>query len=339
MPRLTEAQKQAQKQRDDKELEMSLERLHIPNVTFGSEVVKVRGKGQSVKSIMAIPRGGLVLAETALFSVDNVGDPLTDPNKWSIWIHANRNTQFQDLASKDNPPSDESRFETNNFEIRVNSRGGHTYSIFFKASRFNHSCIPNAYFAWNPDLDGGKGQLTIYAIQDIPFDEEILINYRKGDCYKRKDERQAELNNHYGFVCGCPACLRHPGYEFGARSDARRVRMRTLEASIISSTNLNTPRARGAKRENINELIHNLKQEGIIYPQLADALEELGKIAHKELSVARDQRDKSAAAYESYCYNSALQIARDKLDLDVCCTGFRSPIVLKALEFIRSLDR
>ena len=339
MPRLTVAQKPAQTQRDDKELEMSLERLHIPNVTFGSEPVPVRGKGQGVVSTMDIPRGGLVLAETALFSVNNVGEPLTDRNKWSIWRHADLNPQFQDLASKDDLPSDESRFETNNFEISVTSRNGHTYGIFFKASRFNHSCIPNAHFAWNPDLDGGKGQLTIYAIQDIPFDEEILINYRKGDCYKRKDERQAKLNDYYGFVCDCPTCLRHPGHEYGARSDGRRVRMRTLEASIIRSTNLNTPRARGAKRENINELIHNLKQEGIIYPQLADALEELGKIAHKELSLAREQRGKSAAAYESYCHDSELQIARDKLDVDICCTGFRSPVALKALQFIRSLDR
>ena len=114
--------------------------------------------------------------------------------------------------------------------------------------------------------------------------------------------------------------------------------MRTLEARIASSTNLNTPRARGAKREKINKLIHNLKQEGIIYPQLADALGKLEEITHKELSLARDQPNKSAAAYESFCYNSALQIARDKLDLDVCCTGFRSPAVMESLEFIRGLD-
>lgn len=262
MPPLTEAQNQAQKQRDDKELEMSLERLHIPNVTFGCKVMQVRGKGQGVRSTMHIPRGGLVLAETALFSVDNVRDPLTDHNKSSIWRRANENPQFRDLASKDNPPSDESRFQTNNFEISVTSRNGLTYGIFFKASRFNHSCIPNAYFAWNPDLEGGKGQLTIYAIQDIPAYDEILINYRTGDCYKRKDARQAELNNHYGFVCGCPACLRRPGHEFGAGSDARRVRMRTLEASIIRSTNLNTTRARGAKRETSMSLFITSSKKG-----------------------------------------------------------------------------
>ena len=336
MPRLTEAQKQAQKRRDDKELKMSLERLHIPNVTFGSEVMPVRGKGQGVRSTMDIPRGGLVLAETALFSVDNVGEHLTGSNKWSIGRHADLNPQFRYLTSKDNPPSDESRFETNSFEISVTSRNGQTCGIFLKASRFNHSCIPNAYFSWNPVLDGGK--LTIYAIQDIPFDEEILVNYLTKDCYKPKDARQAGLSDRYGFVCDCPACLRGPGHEFGAGSDARRVRMQILEASITNSTNLNTPIQRGAKRQKIIELIHNLKQEGIIYPQLADALQELGDIAHKELSLARDQHGKSAAAYESYCHDSALQIAREKLDLDICCTGFRSPVVMEALKFIRSLD-
>ena len=177
MPRLTEAQKQ----RDIKELEMSLQRLHIPNITLGYKVEPVRGKGQGVIAAMHIPRGVLVLAETALFSVDNVGDPLTDLNKGSIWRHANRNPQFRNLASKDNPPSDESRFETNNFAI---SEARRTYGIFFEASRFNHSCIPNAYFAWNPHLNDGKGQLTIYAIQDIPMFDEILINYHNRDCYK-----------------------------------------------------------------------------------------------------------------------------------------------------------
>ena len=285
---------------------------------------------------MDIPRGGLVLAETALFSVDNIGEPLTDPNIWSIWRHADLNPQFRHLASKDNPPTDESRFDTNSFGMSVNSRNGQTCGIFLKASWFNHSCIPNAYFSWSPVLDGGK--LTIYSIQDIPFNEEILVNYRNGDCYKPKDARQAELSDRYGFVCDCPACLRGPGHEFGAGSDARQVRMQILEASIINSRNLNTPIQRGAKRQKIIELIHNLEQEGIIYPQLADALQELGNIAHKDLSLARDQHGKSAAAYESYCHDSALQIAREKPDLDICCTGFRSPVVMEALKFIGSLD-
>ena len=46
----------------------------------------------------------------------------------------------------------------------------------------------------------------------------------------------------------------------------------------------------------------------------------------------------SVTAYISDCHNSALQIAREKLDLDVRCNGSKSPVVMEALEFIRNLD-
>ena len=335
MPRLTEAQKQ----RNKKELEMSLGRLHIPNVTHEFTVTQIPGKGQGVIATMDIPRGTLLVAETALFFVDNVGDHLSGPNKRTIEREAKDNSRFRDLFCTADPPSDESRFETNNFEVGDKKEGKSRCGIFVEASRFNHSCVPNAYCAWNPELNNRQGQLTIYAIQDIYAGEEILINYHTEDSYDLRDTRQAGLHDDYGFICNCPACLRQPGYQFGAMSDGRRGRMRDLQREIHGSTHLRTPEEREAKRGNINKLIDTLRQEGIIYPQLAGALDELGKLAYHELRLARNRRDVSAAAYESYCYNSALQIARDKLDLDVCCTGFRSPVVMAALEFIRSLDR
>ena len=332
MSQLTEAEKH-----DQMELNMSLQRLHIPNVTFRSIVRRTPGKGRGVFATMAIPRGAFLMAEEVLFSVDDVQEPLSRYNKVTIKRGASEFPQFQDLVCTANPPSDESRFETNNFEMGIDRNGGKTYGIFFQASRFNHSCIPNAYFAWNPELDNGQGRLTIYAIQDIHASEEILINYRTKDCYKLKDARQAELNNHYGFVCDCPACRRQPGQQFGAKSDERRRRMQTLQAKIDRNWDLDTPSGREAKREIINKLIENLKQEGFIYPQLADALDELGKLA-KELSVARAPNAMCAAAYATDCRNSALQIAREKLDLDVRCTGFNSPVFMEALKFIRDLD-
>ncbi len=63
------------------------------------------------------------------------------------------------------------------------------------------------------------------------------------------------------------------------------------------------------------------------------------RLTRAELSLARAQSSMSAAAYVSDCYMSALQIAREKLDLDIRCTGFGSPVIIEALEFIRSLDQ
>ena len=333
MSQLTEAEK-----RDEMELNMSLERLRIPNVTFGFIVRQILGKGRGVFATMAIPRGACLVAEEVLFSVDDVQEPLSRYNRVTIKRGASDFPHFQTLVSKADPPSDESRFETNNFQMGKDRRGGQTCGIFFQASRFNHSCVPNAYFAWNPELNNGQGQLTVYAIQDIYPSQEILINYRTEDCYKLKDARQAELNNHYGFICDCPACLRQPGHQFGAKSDERRGRMQTLQTKIERNWDLDTPSKRVAMRENINKLIDNLKQEGLIYPQLADALGELGNLAKKELSVARAPGAMSAATYATDCHKSALHIAREKLDLDVRCNGSKSPVVVEALKFIRNLD-
>ena len=333
MSQLSEAEK-----RDEMELNMSLERLRIPNVTFGSIVRQIPGKGRGVFATMAIPRGACLMAEEVLFSVDDVQEPLSRYNRVTIKRGASDFPQFQTLVSKADPPSDESRFETNNFQMGKDRRGGQTCGIFFQASRFNHSCVPNAYFAWNPELNNGQGQLTIYAIQDIYPYEEILVNYRTEDCYKLKDARQIELDNHYGFICNCPACQRQSGQQFGAKSDERRGRMQTLQTKIDHNWNLDTPSKRVAMRENINKLIDNLKQEGLIYPQLADALGELGNLAKKELSVARAPGAMSAATYATDCHKSALRIAREKLDLDVRCNGSKSPVVMEALEFIRNLD-
>ncbi len=334
MSQLTEAEEE----RNKMELYMSLQRLRIPNVPFNFTVTPIQGKGLGVVATTDIPRGTLLIAETALFFVNDVREPLSAANKRSIRMHAKANAQFQELVCKADPPSAESRFETNSFEMGEDRKGRHTWGIFLRASRFNHSCVPNAYFAWNPELSNGQGQLTIYAIQDISASDEILINYRTEDCYKLKDARQAALYDTYGFICDCPACRGPPGHQFGAKSDERRGRMQTLQAEIDRNWDLDTPSEREAKREIINKLIDNLKQEGLIYPQLADALDELGKLAKKELSVARAPNAMSAAAYATDCRDSALQIAWHKLDLDVRCTGFNSPVVMEALKFIWDLD-
>lgn len=294
MSQLTEAEVQ----RDHLELQKSLERLCIPNIPIWFKREQIAGKGLGFVATTEIPRGTPLMAETALFFVEDVSTPrLSSANKRSIRGYAKDFPQFQELVCNAVPPSDYSRSETNNFQMGQNRNGRYTWGIFLEASRFNHSCVPNAYFAWNPTLNNGQGQLTIYAIQDIYAGNEILINYRPKDCFKLRDARHAKLNKIYGFICDCPAC--QPGHQFGAMSDGRRGRMQDLQTEIDGSTDSSTPGEREAKRENINKLIGNLKQEGIVYPQLADALDELGELANEELRVGRTQINMSAAAYVS----------------------------------------
>ena len=316
---------------------MSLERLHIPNVASNFTIKQIPGKGRGIFAALAIPRGACLMAEAPLFYIDNVQEPLSRYNKRTLNRAISDHPQFRELFSTVKPPTDESRFDTNSFEMGE-FNGGKRCGIFFQASRFNHSCVPNAYFTWNPMLNNGQGLLTIYAIHDIDPDNEILVNYHIDDCYELKDARQAKLFDKYRFVCDCAACKRQPGHEFGAMSDERRERMQTLKTQMSSRNwNLNMPRGRGAKRQIIHKLIDNIRQEGLVCPVLAEALDELGWLAKDELGFAKAADSMSAAAYVRDCREIAFQIARAKLDLDVCCNGPISPVVMDALVFIRDL--
>lgn len=96
-------------------------------------------------------------------------------------------------------------------------------AIFTTAARFNHSCISNAFFSWSTT----KHEERIYASRAISPDEEITLSYC--DPFYEHSQRKWELQ-HYGFVCGCPACIDLDVAEsFGAKSRGRRFRLAELE--------------------------------------------------------------------------------------------------------------
>lgn len=72
-------------------------------------------------------------------------------------------------------------------------------AVFPNAARFNHSCVPNACFAWNEAI----GRETVHVMRDVGVGEEVVISYVDAEHGKRL--RAWELR-HYGFVCGCAAC-------------------------------------------------------------------------------------------------------------------------------------
>ena len=93
----------------------------------------VPGKGLGVRAVIDIPKGTPILAEEAYFSV--LDEKV--PNQYR------RTKAFTDLFCT-YPRTPQKRFEENKFEMDEPAKG-----IFLKASRFNHSCRPNAYFMWN----------------------------------------------------------------------------------------------------------------------------------------------------------------------------------------------
>jgi hypothetical protein len=93
------------------------------------------------------------------------------------------------------------------------------------ASRFNHSCLPNAQFSYHEETN----EMRFHAIRDIPRGKEVFTNYFKNQ-FKAAAKRNGEQMMHYGFMCRCDAC--EPKTEFWARSDERRVEMqRCLSAA------------------------------------------------------------------------------------------------------------
>ena len=70
-----------------------------------------------------------------------------------------------------------------------------------QASRFNHSCCPNANAFWNE----GKHTREIRAVVKIRKGEEIFIKYG-GNSMSDLKSRQKLLSSKYGFSCNCELC-------------------------------------------------------------------------------------------------------------------------------------
>ena len=102
--------------------------------------------------------------------------------------------------------------------------------VFWLASRFNHSCIPNIHNTYNSTLQ----KETFHNIRDIEAGEELTVSYILDIC--GRSERQARLSK-WGFECTCPACEDTPE---GRNIEKQFVRLAALmhEAEKTSSVML-----------------------------------------------------------------------------------------------------
>jgi hypothetical protein len=110
-------------------------------------------------------------------------------------------------------------YQTNNVEREYGS------AVFDHFSRFNHSCLPNAMFAWNTNI----GKQTVHALDHIPAGEEITVSYI--DPIHSTNTRQYLLS-YYGFKCKCPACQDTGTDAFAGDSTQRRSGIRELRDAI-----------------------------------------------------------------------------------------------------------
>ncbi|KAJ6558509.1 hypothetical protein DFH09DRAFT_1037028 [Mycena vulgaris] len=86
--------------------------------------------------------------------------------------------------------------------------------LFPTLCRANHDCSPNANFFFNPRSFTGQ----FHAVRSIAKDEEITVLYT--ELAASREERRAQLQEHYKFLCECKTCSLPP--TLARQSDIRR---------------------------------------------------------------------------------------------------------------------
>jgi hypothetical protein len=261
------------------------------------------GQGLGCFSAAFIPAGTLILSETPPF---NVREPRTNSAVIDAFSNLTSSQQDQYLTlHAQNPANQGDARVIDIFNSNAWQTGPRT-SICPLAARFNHTCVPNASFAWNSRLC----LITIHAIVDIPADTQICLSYERP--YQTIMARREKLSA-YGFVCSCFACGN------GAEaSEARRIRMAKLDARIrVQRRELwRSPAPKAAL-----ELIKLLKQEGIVGEALGLAYHDAatGWKKHGRLDLA--------VAY-----------AVKELQTSIICFGHNSPCVDASVAFLNELQ-
>lgn len=193
-------------------------------------------KGYGVIATADIPRGTVILAEAPLFQYPKasasgvelqpsaVNDLIT---KAVSKLSAEKRAAFLDLhkaqskATSTAPPFLAIGI-TNGFGLGGDST---ETGIFEIASRFNHSCLPNAQHVWK----AGRKVMEVRAMSDIAEGAEITMCYLSlQECFQQHNPRQALLEHRYGFRCDCGACK---GPEVATR-DQRRSNISKMDDAV-----------------------------------------------------------------------------------------------------------
>ena len=219
--------------------------------------------GKGAFATRDIQRGDLILSEKPIFSVPNNAPRPLKYTSIEAAVRKLSPTHLDKYLSLHNSHDNCSCslrplpgiFGTNAFGVSSNSGG-----ICLRASRFNHSCSPNAKFTFN----SSTGDLRIYALGTIPCGEEIFVGYVSDVLLGRRpygsirQSRRATLRTQYHFTCQCSVCSL-PEAE-SKMSDARRQRLHAIEESLGSFS-----LSQGVQCLTvIVEAIHLLQEEGYL---------------------------------------------------------------------------
>ncbi|KAM0796850.1 hypothetical protein BDR22DRAFT_892789 [Usnea florida] len=278
------------------------------------KIKKADGKGQGVYVSRDIPRGTRILVDKPFFAVTKPYSLSTITDKFEQMSFTRRQLYMQ-FCCPDRPDdrqmSDVTRiFEANCFNINYSA------AIFRTATRFNHSCVPNTYYAWSE----ARQELIFQAMIDVKQEEELTIAY--GRPFLSQRERQNELRN-YNFKCNCPACQSYT--PFGQASESRRLVMKDLDAQIFTcQTALNEGLPTNDLQDLLSlilRLIELVKEEGLGGELMAPY-----RGASELLKGRGDWED-------------ALVFANKQLEEERTCLGEDSEVVGKTREYVHELEK
>ncbi|RSL50066.1 hypothetical protein CEP54_012108 [Fusarium duplospermum] len=248
---------------------------------------RVPGKGYGMVAASKIPQGTRILAEAPLVRLtEEVG------SKYNLRVSiAAKLDRFPPNYRKAylelwNSYPDESKEVaiawTNALPLGPKSSNS---GVFLQASRFNHSCLPNAQETWNENLE----KLTIHACTDIEEGQEITITYLKKLAGRKA--RQQALQDDCRFRCLCSLCS-----QAGTQrklSDERLEEIQKLNNEVASTMAHQLDPLSNLHK--IHRMLELMTKEGIRDVRLPKAyqLAFLTTISHGDLARARIFADRA----------------------------------------------
>ena len=319
--------------------------LQLPPGQTVPFVVQQGPHGDQCTATAVIPRGHRILQERAFFKVKpNSTGNVTDrsiTNAIREIQQTPRFWQFQALSTGFLPnPTDRDRFKINNILMEEEGdtrKGPYSQGIFLRASKFNHSCLPNGHMVYNKS----KKAVTIHAVREIDIGEEIRVNYKTTETLATIWQRQSVLELEYDFLCDCVVCSPGTGLQrdFSTASEERRPEMAQLQSTLdkifdMAQKDHRVWQVTDASKHALR-FIKLANEEGFHYSHLAFA-DEILALDWKD---KRDRHFKVAGAtdFTRHANGQALSYAREALAWNLITSGEDSAVTRRVLQTLDKL--
>ncbi|CAE7939085.1 set5 [Symbiodinium sp. KB8] len=205
---------------------------------------EVDGKGIGVIALSAIPAGGLLLRERPALCIGSKAPRPPAALRKAILELCDAYADRPDEKTLDGV------LATNALPRGAKSE---ETVLCLLASRFNHSCSPNAEYLWVEESQVEE----VRAVRAVQPGEELCVNYF-GDAVKLpRPARQEQLRAGFRFECRCSVCV-----AASPESDRQRQRLTRLSQEILSCRNAPERGLRMAE-----EMLEIMGKEGISAPR------------------------------------------------------------------------